>query len=139
MKYKTNKQLKSLTPAIARLQEFSEEYRALTPEQKQNYGVLARDGVLQMFLVGTNIMMCALRAYLLDQGNKVPVNPYKIFDMSQKYGLIQEQPAYLAMLDDSRRVLQTYDEAGMERLYKKIEAEYLGLLKKTLNALIRAK
>ena len=118
---KAEEKAEKLKNAVQRLDEALAVY-ADTPSD------VVRDGVIQRFEFCTELAWKAAREYLLDQGYTEINSPKSVMKKAYADGLIGEEEAWLALLNDRNLTSHLYDDAAAAEIFGHIRSTYLALL-----------
>lgn len=109
-----------LQSAVARLKESLADYA-------QFPGTTMRDGVIQRFEFCAELSWKTLRVYLLDQGYTEINSPKATLRKGFAEGAIQDDAAWLSLMDDRNRTSHIYDEETAAEIFSHIQSDYLPL------------
>lgn len=106
----------SLSKTVSRLEEIL----------KQEKTVANRDSAIKRFELTVELAWKCLQTYLRDQG--IPCrSPKECVMRAFEYGLIDNDPRWIAMFEDRNMTVHTYDERDADEVYGRLPS-YLGLL-----------
>ncbi len=122
---KLHEKYKYFTDAVARLREALDDYKK-TPLDS------VRDGTIQRFEFCTELAWKTMREYLLDQGYTNINSPKAVVKQAFAFGMIQDQQAWIKLLDDRNLTSHVYDEATAKAIFERIENQHLALFDEAL-------
>lgn len=108
------------TAAVARLREALDDY-------SKNPLDSVRDGTIQRFEFCTELAWKTMREYLLDQGYTDINSPKAVIKQAFAFGMIQDQQAWIDLLNDRNLTSHVYDEATARLIFERIETRHLAL------------
>ena len=108
------------TDAVARLREALDDYSKMPLDS-------IRDGVIQRFEFCTELAWKTMREYLLDQGYTNINSPKEVIKQAFAFGMIDDQKAWVELLNDRNLTSHVYDEATAAAIFVRIEGQYLPL------------
>lgn len=108
------------TAAVARLREALNDYQ-------QNPLDSVRDGTIQRFEFCTELAWKTMREYLLDQGYTEINSPKAVIKQAFAFGMIQDQQAWIDLLNDRNLTSHVYDEATAKAIFERIAEKHLAL------------
>ena len=108
------------TDAVARLREALDDYKKMPLDS-------IRDGVIQRFEFCTELAWKTMREYLLDQGYTEINSPKAVVKQAFAFGMIQDQQAWIDLLNDRNRTSHVYDEATAKMIFERIENQHIAL------------
>lgn len=108
------------TAAVARLREALDDY-------SKNPLDSVRDGTIQRFEFCTELAWKTMREYLLDQGYTEINSPKAVIKQAFAFGMIQDQQAWVDLLNDRNLTSHVYDEATAKAIFERIEEKHLAL------------
>lgn len=88
---------------------------------------ITRDATIQRFEFTIELAWKCLQKFLLNE-KIICRSPKECFKEAFKFGLIEDDPVWLAMLDDRNLSVHTYNEKIAEEIYARIQG-YIALLK----------
>ncbi|MDP4008748.1 MAG: nucleotidyltransferase substrate binding protein [Candidatus Peregrinibacteria bacterium] len=94
---------------------------------------IIRDASIQRFEFSVELAWKSTQKFLRTQ-NVECNSPKSCMKEAFKFGLIQDDPLWVQMMDDKNLTVHTYDEATAEKIYKRLPS-YIPLLKKLLEAI----
>lgn len=106
--------LKKLSDAMERLREGA----------AQASDALEKDGVIQRFEFTFELLWKTLRIFLEDEG-VICKSPRECLKSAFKMGLIQDERAFLDMLEDRNLTSHIYDQSESERIFQNIKQSHL--------------
>ena len=112
--------LDKLQSTVTRLKESLAEY-AQTPSSTM------RDGVIQRFEFCAELSWKTLRQYLLDQGYTEINSPRATLRKGFAEGAIQDDSAWLSLMNDRNRTPHIYDEETAAEIFCHIQSDYVPL------------
>lgn len=118
----STKKADQLENAIARLQEAVEEYR-------RTHSQTVRDGAIQRFEFCADLAWKATHDYLQAQGYLDVHGSKPIMRMAYAQGLIDNDQAWIRLLDARNQTSHLYDDLLADAVYQAIESDYLPLLR----------
>lgn len=83
-----------------------------------------RDGAIQRFEFCTELVWKTLREYLIDQGYTGINSPKSVMRQAYADGLIDNEQAWIDLLNDRNLTTHIYDEATAARIYDLIVSRY---------------
>ena len=86
-----------------------------------------RDGTIQRFEFCTELAWKTMREYLLDQGYTNINSPKEVIKQAFAFGMIDDQKAWVELLNDRNFTSHVYDEATAAAIFARIEGQYLPL------------
>lgn len=116
--------------AVERLREGMQAYREL-PE------AIIRDGVIQRFEFTCELAWKTTREFLLDQGFAELNSPKSTMRKAFSYGLIDDDEAWIALLNARNQTSHIYDDATAQEIYAQIENEFVSLFDRLIEQLKR--
>ena len=108
------------TDAVARLREARDDYKKMPLDS-------IRDGVIQRFEFCTELAWKTMREYLLDQGYTEINSPKAVVKQAFAFGMIQDQQAWIDLLNDRNLTSHVYDEATAKVIFERIENQHIAL------------
>ena len=108
------------TAAVARLREALDDYKKVPLDS-------VRDGTIQRFEFCTELAWKTMREYLLDQGYTNINSPKEVIKQAFAFGMIDDQKAWVELLNDRNLTSHVYDEATAAAIFARIEGQYLPL------------
>lgn len=114
--------------AISRLHEAIDEHTRTNSDA-------VRDGVIQRFEFTTELAWKVLREYMLDQGFINLNSPKSVMKQAFALGIIQNEQAWLEMLNDRNLTSHIYKYELAEEIFNRIVNIYLGQFKTLLDKL----
>lgn len=108
------------TDAVARLREALDDYKKMPLDS-------IRDGVIQRFEFCTELAWKTMREYLLDQGYTEINSPKAVVKQAFAFGMIQDQQAWIDLLNDRNLTSHVYDEATAKVIFERIENQHIAL------------
>lgn len=114
--------------AFDRLQE-------AVPEYEKTKSETVRDGVIQRFEFTAELAWKVVREYLLEQGYSDINSPKAVMRTAYTDGLIDDQEAWISLLNDRNVTSHIYDDGQASAVYGRISALYLGLFQNLLEKL----
>ena len=106
--------------AVARLREALDDYKKFPLDS-------VRDGTIQRFEFCTELAWKTMREYLLDQGYTNINSPKEVIKQAFAFGMIDDQKAWVELLNDRNLTSHVYDEATAAAIFARIEGQYLPL------------
>jgi nucleotidyltransferase substrate binding protein (TIGR01987 family) len=100
----------SFTASLARLDE------ALTEKKT----AITRDAAIQRFEFTVELAWKSVQKFLRDQ-KMICRSPKECLKEAFRFGLIQDDPQWIAMFEDRNMTAHTYDEELAERIYNRLE------------------
>jgi nucleotidyltransferase substrate binding protein (TIGR01987 family) len=120
MSSKYEELLKQLNDAILRFDEIMREKKS----------IIVRDSAIQRFEFTFELSWKALRTYLIEKKGARDLHfPKDTFKSAFQAGIIENDPAWLEMVDTRNATSHMYKESMAEEVYNKLP-KYLPLLKK---------
>lgn len=113
------------TDAVARLREALDDYSKMPLDS-------IRDGVIQRFEFCTELAWKTMREYLIDQGYTELNSPKAVVKQAFAFGMIQDQAAWIALLNDRNLTSHVYDESTAKLIFNRIEQQHLALFDEAL-------
>ena len=117
-----------LAQAVERLGEAIEDYR------KESLDSI-RDGVIQRFEFCTELTWKTIREYLLDQGYTDINSPKSVMRQAFADGILDEEQAWIDLLNDRNATSHIYDEATARNIYQRIAEKYYGMFQTVIKKL----
>ena len=111
--------------AVARLREALDDYSKMPLDS-------IRDGVIQRFEFCTELAWKTMREYLIDQGYTELNSPKAVVKQAFAFGMIQDQAAWIALLNDRNLTSHVYDESTAKLIFNRIEQQHLALFDEAL-------
>ena len=108
------------TAAVARLREALDDYKKYPLDS-------VRDGTIQRFEFCTELAWKTMREYLLDQGYTEINSPKAVVKQAFAFGMIQDQQAWIDLLNDRNLTSHVYDEATAKVIFERIENQHIAL------------
>ena len=105
------------TAAVARLREALDDYKKFPLDS-------VRDGTIQRFEFCTELAWKTMREYLLDQGYTNINSPKEVIKQAFAFGMIDDQKAWVELLNDRNLTSHVYDEATAAAIFARIEGQY---------------
>jgi nucleotidyltransferase substrate binding protein (TIGR01987 family) len=121
MKYK---KFYSYKKSVQRLKEVLREDKTET----------IRDSAIKRFEFCFELAWKSVQEFLRDKGITC-MSPKDCFKGAFKYGLIEDNPLWVEMIEDRNLAIHTYEERLAENLYNKLESKYLPLFVSLLKSL----
>ncbi|HXG38725.1 MAG TPA: HI0074 family nucleotidyltransferase substrate-binding subunit [Bacteroidota bacterium] len=107
---------KSLSRTVERLEEILQQEKT----------VANRDSAIKRFELTVELAWKSLQTFLREQG--IPCrSPKECLTRAFEYGLIENDPRWIAMFDDRNMTVHTYDERDADEVYNRLPS-YLALL-----------
>ena len=125
-RYNTN--FENLTNAVERLREGVQAYQ-------ENPAKIIRDGVIQRFEFTCELAWRTTHEFLLDQGFIELNSPKATMRKAFSYGLIDDEQAWIALLNARNQTSHLYDDATAQEIYSQIESEFVSLFDKLIEQL----
>ena len=116
--------------AVERLREGVQAYQD-TPVK------IIRDGVILRFEFTCELAWKTTREFLLDQGFTDLNSPKATMRKAFSYGLIDDEQAWIALLNARNQTSHIYDDATAQEIYAQIESEFVPLFDKLIEQLKR--
>lgn len=113
------------TDAVARLRKALDDYSKMPLDS-------IRDGVIQRFEFCTELAWKTMREYLIDQGYTELNSPKAVVKQAFAFGMIQDQAAWIALLNDRNLTSHVYDESTAKLIFNRIEQQHLALFDEAL-------
>ena len=113
------------TDAVARLREALDDYGKMPLDS-------IRDGVIQRFEFCTELAWKTMREYLIDQGYTELNSPKAVVKQAFAFGMIQDQAAWIELLNDRNLTSHVYDESTAKLIFNRIEQQHLALFDEAL-------
>lgn len=113
------------TDAVARLREALDDYGKMPLDS-------IRDGVIQRFEFCTELAWKTMREYLIDQGYTELNSPKAVVKQAFAFGMIQDQAAWIELLNDRNLTSHVYDESTAKLIFSRIEQQHLALFDEAL-------
>lgn len=113
--------------------QFSQAFLKLqeaVEEAQTNHSAVIRDGVLHRFEIASEMAWRACHEKLLVNGYVNIDSPKATIRQAYIAGLIDDEAAWLALLQAKNQCLHIYDEEQAENIYRQIEQTYLSLCEK---------
>ena len=123
-----NTKFENLTNAVERLREGVQAYQ-------ENPAKIIRDGVIQRFEFTCELAWKTTREFLLDQGFTELNSPKATMRKAFSYGLIDDEQAWIALLNARDQTSHLYDDATAQEIYSQIESEFVSLFDKLIEQL----
>ena len=117
--------------AVARLQE------AVDALDQHPSDTVVRDGVIQRFEFTCELAWETTREFLLDQGFTELNSPKATMRKAFSYGLIDDEQAWIALLNARNQTSHIYDDATAQEIYSQIESEFVSLFDNLIEQLKR--
>lgn len=117
-----------LVSAVARLEESIRDYDAVKLDS-------IRDGVIQRFEFCTELAWKTLREYLLEQGYSEVNSPKSVMKQAYADGLLDEEQAWIDLLNARNLTSHIYDEATANGVFQKIRDVYCPLFQELIQSL----
>ena len=117
--------------ALLRLKEGLAGYETASDQQ------LARDGIIQRFEFTCELAWKTTREWLLDQGHVELNSPKATMRQAFTYGLIDDEAAWIALLNARNQTSHIYDDATAQEIYDQIGTQYVALFDDLLARLKR--
>lgn len=114
--------------AVQRLEEGLQAYHE-TPVQ------IIRDGVIQRFEFTCELAWKTTREFLLDQGFTDLNSPKATMRKAFSYGLIDDEDAWIALLNARNQTSHIYEDATAQEIYDQIDEQYVTLFLKLIEQL----
>ena len=118
----------NFTNAVERLREGVQAYQ-------ENPAKIIRDGVIQRFEFTCELAWKTTREFLLDQGFTELNSPKATMRKAFSYGLIDDEQAWIALLNARNQTSHIYDDATAQEIYSQIESEFVSLFDKLIEQL----
>ena len=118
-----NTKFENLTNAVERLREGVQAYQ-------ENPAKIIRDGVIQRFEFTCELAWKTTREFLLDQGFTELNSPKSTMRKAFSYGLIDDEQAWIALLNARNQTSHIYDDHTAAVIAAKIQNAYLPELQK---------
>lgn len=125
-----NTKFENLTNAVERLCEGVQAYQ-------ENPAKIIRDGVIQRFEFTCELAWETTREFLLDQGFTELNSPKATMRKAFSYGLIDDEQAWIALLNARNQTSHIYDDATAQEIYSQIESEFVSLFDNLIEQLKR--
>lgn len=114
---KMQEKYNKLVQAVDRLREAIEDYQRAPLAS-------IRDGAIQRFEFCTELVWKTLREYLIDQGYTDLNSPKSVMRQAYADGLVDNEQAWIDLLNDRNLTSHIYDEATAARIYDLIVSRY---------------
>ncbi|MGA2669646.1 MAG: HI0074 family nucleotidyltransferase substrate-binding subunit [Ignavibacteria bacterium] len=111
------------------LQQYTNAIRKLDEGTSSAIDELDKDGVIQRFEFTIELLWKMLKLYLEDQGI-ICNTPKECLKAAFRIGLIDNEEAFLNMLQDRNKMSHLYSKEESEEIYERIKTLYLPNLKK---------
>lgn len=125
---KKDEKYRKLQEACKRLQEAINDFEKIGLES-------IRDGVIQRFEFCTELAWKTIREHLLDMGYTEINSPKAVMKTAFADGLLENEQAWLDMINDRNLTSHVYDEEQAARIYNHIRDIYCPLLVSVLEKL----
>ena len=125
-----NTKFENLTNAVERLREGVQAYQ-------ENPAKIIRDGVIQRFEFTCELAWKTTHEFFLDQGFTELNSPKATMCKAFSYGLIDDEQAWIALLNARNQTSHLYDDATAQEIYSQIESEFVSLFDKLIEQLKR--
>jgi nucleotidyltransferase substrate binding protein (TIGR01987 family) len=116
-----------------RLPLFERALRRLQEALAKPEDSIVRDACIQRFEFTFEIAWKTVRAYALGEGIEC-MSPRECFRTAFRLELIENDPGWMAMIEDRNRTSHTYDEESAKLIYRALP-NYAGLLEALLRKL----
>jgi nucleotidyltransferase substrate binding protein (TIGR01987 family) len=116
------------------LNKLKKAHQRLIEGIEQAKDELDRDGVIQRFEFTFELLWKALKIYLEYQGVIVKT-PRGSFVEAFRIGLIDNEKAFLDMLEDRNNTSHIYDKETSEKIYNRIKKNYRNEISRVLESL----
>ena len=114
--------------------QLSEAFDRFNEVMKLPKNDVVRDSAIQRFEFTFELLWKTLREYLRNKGADEAYFPRDVFKDAFRIGLIEEDDAWLDMLDDRNATSHIYKEEMADRIFSKFSS-YLKLMKRLVNKL----
>lgn len=116
------------------LQKLQDAFKKLKEGAEDARDELDKDGVIQRFEFTFELLWKCLKIYLLQEGidSKTPRDSLK---SAFKIGIIENEAAYLDMLEDRNKTSHIYDSVEAEKIFERVKNTYLSEIEKVLTKL----
>lgn len=111
-----------LSRAVERLEEALVDYDRVGLDS-------VRDGAIQRFEFCVELAWKTLREYLLDQGYVELNSPKAVMRKAYAVGLLQEEDAWLRLIDARNQTSHIYDEETARQIFAEIRDSYAPMLR----------
>lgn len=108
--------IESFKKSLNRLEEILQEEKTMT----------SRDAAIQRFEFTVELAWKSVQKFLREQ-KIVCRSPKQCLEEAFKFGLIQDDPLWVKMMDDRNLTVHTYDEEIAQRVYNNISKYLLPL------------
>ena len=125
-----NTEFENFSNAVERLREGVQAYQD-TPVK------IIRDGVIQRLEFTCELAWKTTREFLLDQGFTDLNSPKATMRKAFSYGLIDDEQAWIALLNARNQTSHIYDDATAQEIYAQIESEFVPLFDQLIEQLKR--
>ena len=125
-----NTKFENLTNAVERLREGVQAYQ-------ENPAQIIRDGVIQRFEFTCELAWKTTHEFLLNQGFTELNSPKATMRKAFSYGLINDEQAWIALLNARNQTSHLYDDATAQEIYSQIESEFVSLFDNLIEQLKR--
>jgi nucleotidyltransferase substrate binding protein (TIGR01987 family) len=95
---------------------------------------LEKDGVIQRFEYTFELLWKTIKIFLFDEGI-ICKSPKECMKSAFKFGLIEDEEAFLDMLDDRNRMSHLYSEEDSSVIYRNIKKNHSKNIFKVINNL----
>ena len=102
---------------------------------QENPAKIIRDGVIQRFEFTCELAWKTTREFLLDQGFTELNSPKATMRKAFSYGLIDDEQAWVVLLNARNQTSHLYDDATAQEIYSQIESEFVSLFDKLIEQL----
>ena len=109
--------------------------KAIAIYEKNTADSLYRDGLIQRFEFTCELAWKTTREFLLDQGFTELNSPKATMRKAFSYGLIDDEQAWIALLNARNQTSHIYDDATAQEIYSQIESEFVSLFDKLIEQL----
>ncbi len=116
------------------LQKLQDAFKKLKEGAEEAVDELDKDGVIQRFEFTFELLWKCLKIHLLQEGidSKTPRDCLK---SAFKIGIIENEAAYLDMLEDRNKTSHIYDSVEAEKIFERVKNIYLPEIEKILTKL----
>lgn len=109
------------------IKSFEKSLKRFEEILKKKKTVANRDSAIKRFEFTVELAWKSIQKFLRDQ-KIICRSPKECLKEAFKFGLIKDNPKWLAMVEDRNLTVHTYDEKFAEKIYRRLPL-YVGLLK----------
>lgn len=116
------------------LSKFNDAFSRLKEGALQAKDDLGKDGVIQRFEFTFELLWKSLKVFLEYEGIECRT-PRECLKSAFRIGIIEDEEAFLDMLEDRNKTSHIYDKEESEKIFQRIRNDYIPRIEKILDKL----